>query len=43
MASMNKKKNFTTSKLDLSLKKKPVKCYLWNIAVCGTAIGYFGK
>jgi hypothetical protein len=44
MASINKKKkNLTTSKVDLSLRKKLVKCFIWNIAVYCIAIGYFGK
>jgi hypothetical protein len=35
-AAFNKKKNFFTSKLDLHLRKKLVKCYVWSIALCGT-------
>jgi hypothetical protein len=31
----NKKKNIYTSKLDLNLRKKLVKCYIWSIALCG--------
>jgi len=31
----NKKKFLFTFKLDLNLRKKLVKCYIWNIAVCG--------
>jgi hypothetical protein len=31
----NKKNNLFTSKLDLNLRKKLVKCYLWNIALYG--------
>jgi hypothetical protein len=31
-AAFNKKKTLFTSKLDLELRKKPVKCYIWNIA-----------
>jgi len=34
-ALFNKKKAFCTSKLDLNLRKKVVKCYTWSIAVCG--------
>ena len=30
-AASNKKKILFTSKLKLNLKKKPVKCYIWNI------------
>jgi hypothetical protein len=29
------KKNLFTSKLDLNLRKKLVKCYIWNIALYG--------
>jgi hypothetical protein len=29
------KKNLFTSKLDLNLTRKLVKCYVWNIALCG--------
>jgi hypothetical protein len=31
----NKKKNIFTSKLDLNLRKKLVKCYIWSIALYG--------
>jgi len=31
----NRKKALCTSKLDLNLRKKVVKCYIWSIAVCG--------
>jgi hypothetical protein len=31
----NKKKNLFTSKLDLNLRKKLVKCYIWSMAVYG--------
>jgi len=31
----NKKKTLLTSKLGLNLKKKLVKCYIWNTALCG--------
>jgi hypothetical protein len=34
-AAFNKKKNLFTSKLDLNLKKKLVKCYIWSIALYG--------
>jgi hypothetical protein len=34
-ASLNKKKNLFTSKLDLHLWKKLVKCYIWSIALYG--------
>jgi hypothetical protein len=29
-----KKKTLFTSKLDLNLGKKPVKCYMWSIVLC---------
>jgi len=29
------KKNLFTSKLDLNLRYKLVKCYIWSIALCG--------
>jgi hypothetical protein len=31
----NKKKALCTSKSDLNLRKKVVKCYIWSIALCG--------
>jgi hypothetical protein len=31
----NKKKNLFTSKLDLNLRKKLVKCYIWSMALSG--------
>jgi len=34
-AEYNKKKTLFTSKLDFSLRKEPVKCYLWSIAFYG--------
>ena len=34
-AAFNKKKNLFTSKLDLNLRKKLVKCYVWNMALYG--------
>jgi hypothetical protein len=36
-AAFNKKKPLFTSKLDLNLRKKLVKCYTWSIALCGAA------
>jgi hypothetical protein len=33
MASIKKKKNLTTSKLDLNVRKRLVNCYIWSIAV----------
>jgi hypothetical protein len=32
-AAFNKKKNLFTSKLELNLRKKLVKCYIWSIAL----------
>jgi hypothetical protein len=34
-AAFNKKKTLLTSKLELELKKKLVKCYIWSIALYG--------
>jgi hypothetical protein len=34
-AAFNKKKNLFTSKLDLKLRKKLEKCYIWSIALYG--------
>jgi hypothetical protein len=34
-AAFNKKKNLFTSKLDLNLRKKLAKCYIWSITLCG--------
>jgi hypothetical protein len=34
-AAFNKKKNLFTSKLDLNLRQKLVKCYIWSIALYG--------
>ena len=34
-AAFNKKKNPFTSKLDLNLRKKLVKCYVWCMALYG--------
>jgi hypothetical protein len=34
-AAFNKKKNLFTSKLDLNLSSKLVKCYIWSIALYG--------
>ena len=35
IAAFNKKKNIFTSKLDLNLRKKLVKCYVWSMVLCG--------
>jgi len=34
-AALNKKKTLLTSKLDLHLRKKIVKCYIWSMALYG--------
>jgi hypothetical protein len=34
-ASFNKNKALLTSKLDLNLRKKTVRCYIWIIALYG--------
>ena len=34
-AAFNKKKTLFTSKLDLNLRKKLVKCYIWGMAFYG--------
>jgi hypothetical protein len=34
-AAFNNKKTLLPSKLDLNLRKKLVKCYIWSIALCG--------
>ena len=40
-AAFNKKKNLFTSKLDLNLRKKLVKCYVWSMALYGAETGTF--
>jgi hypothetical protein len=37
-AAFNRKKILLTSKLDLNLRKKVVKCYIWIIALHGPEI-----
>jgi hypothetical protein len=34
-ATFNRKKTLFTSKLDLNLRKKPVNCYIWSVALNG--------
>ena len=34
-AAFNKKKTLFTSKLDLNMRKKLVKCYIWSMALYG--------
>jgi hypothetical protein len=38
-AAFNKKKNLFTSTLDLNLRKKLVKCYIWSMALYGAETG----
>ena len=42
-AASNWQKTLFTSKLDLNLRKKPVKCYTWSIALYVLELGHFGK
>jgi hypothetical protein len=42
-AAFNKKKTLFTSKLDLNLRMKLVKCYIWSIAFMVLKRGHFGK
>jgi hypothetical protein len=39
----NKKKTFLTSKLDLNLRQKLLKFYIWRIAFMELKRGHFGK
>jgi len=41
-AAFNKEALFA-SKLDCNLRKKPVKCYIWSIALCGAGTGHCGE
>jgi hypothetical protein len=34
-SAFNKMKTLFTRKLDLNLRKRPAKCYIWNIALYG--------
>jgi len=34
-SALKKKKSFFTSKLDLNVRKKLVKCYIWSVALYG--------
>jgi hypothetical protein len=38
-----KKKTLVTSKLDLNLRKKLVKCYIWSVVLCGAETWTLGK
>ena len=42
-AAFNKKQNLFTSKLDVNLRKKLMKCYVWSIALCGAETGRSGQ
>ena len=33
-AAFSEKKTLFTSKLDLNLRKKLIKCYIWSMALC---------
>jgi hypothetical protein len=37
-ATFNKKKTLFTSKLELNIRKKPVKCYIWRTSCYGSEI-----
>jgi len=37
------RRKFFTSKLDLNLRKKLVKCYIWGITLCGAENWTRGK
>jgi len=40
-AAFNKKKNLFTNTMDLNLRKKLVKCYIWNIVFMVLKLGSF--
>ena len=42
-AAFNRKKTLFTSKLDLNLSKKLLKCYIWSMVILGLELGHFGK
>jgi hypothetical protein len=42
-AAFNKKRALFTSKMDLELRKKLVKCYIWIIALYGAETWTFGQ
>jgi hypothetical protein len=42
-AAFDKKRTLFTSTLDLELKKKLVKCYVWSIALYSAETGRFGQ
>jgi hypothetical protein len=41
-AAFNKKRALFTSTLDLELRKKLVKCYIWSVALYGAETGTIG-
>jgi len=41
-AAFNKKRALFTGTLDLELRKKLVKCYIWSVALCGAGTGMLG-
>jgi hypothetical protein len=42
-AAFNKKKALFSTKLDLNLRKKLIKCYIWSIALYGAETWNIGK
>jgi hypothetical protein len=38
-AAFNKKRALIVSTLDVKLRKKQVKCYIWSITLCGAETG----
>jgi hypothetical protein len=42
-AAFNNNETLFTSKLDLNLRRKQVKFYIWSIALYGAETGQFGK
>ena len=42
-AAFNKKKTLSTSKLDLNLRTKLVKCYIWSWLCMVLKLGRFGQ
>jgi hypothetical protein len=42
-AAFNKKRDLFTSTMDLELRKKLVKCYVWRIAYMVLKLGRFGQ
>ena len=42
-AAFSKKKTLFTSKLDLNLRKKLIKCYIWSMACMVLKLGHFGQ